>query len=81
MNVGALGGLFTMPIINHPEVAILALGRSRKVPTIQNDDIQESLVLPINLSFDHRATDGANAARFTKEIISYLKTPAKFLLD
>ncbi|UCC28916.1 MAG: 2-oxo acid dehydrogenase subunit E2 [Phycisphaerales bacterium] len=80
-NVGALGGLFTTPIINHPEVAILALGRSRKVPTIQNDDIQESLVLPVNLSFDHRATDGANAARFTKELISYLETPAKFLLD
>jgi pyruvate dehydrogenase E2 component (dihydrolipoamide acetyltransferase) len=39
------------------------------------------LVLPLNLSFDHRITDGANAARFTREIIGYLENPAKLLLD
>jgi len=80
-NVGPLGGLFTTPIINHPEVAILGLGRSRLVPVIKGGQVAEALVLPVSLSFDHRATDGANAARFTREIISYLETPARFLLD
>ena len=80
-NVGALGGMFATSIINHPEVAILALGRSRKVPVVLNGELAETLRLPLCVSFDHRATDGADAARFTREIISYLETPAKFLLD
>jgi len=80
-NVGAIGGLFSTPIINHPEVAILALGRSHKVPVISDGRLTEALKLPLCVSFDHRATDGADAARFTREIVSYLETPAKFLLD
>lgn len=80
-NVGALGGLFSTPLINYPEVAILGLGRSRTVPVMRNGEVQEAMVLPMCVSFDHRATDGANAARFTREIISYLEMPAKFLLD
>jgi len=80
-NVGALGGTFSTPIINYPEVAILGLGRSRKAPVFRNGQLAEALLLPLNLSFDHRATDGANAARFCSEIKSYLETPTKFLLD
>jgi len=80
-NVGALGGMVSTPIINFPEIAILGLGRSRWTPAVKNDEITKALMLPVNLSFDHRATDGANAARFCGEIISYLESPAKFLLD
>ncbi|MEK6674363.1 MAG: dihydrolipoamide acetyltransferase family protein [Planctomycetota bacterium] len=80
-NVGALGGTFSTPIINHPEVAILGLGRARKVPVFRNGAVAEGLMLPLNLSFDHRATDGANASRLTREIIGYLETPGKFMLD
>lgn len=80
-NVGALGGMFSTPIINYPEVAILGMGRSRKVPVLRDGQLAEALMLPLNVSFDHRATDGANAARFTGEIMGYLQTPAKFLLD
>ena len=80
-NVGALGGTVNTPIINYPEVAILGLGRSRKVPVIHDGELAEALVLPLNLSFDHRVTDGATAARFMCDVISYLETPAKFLLD
>ena len=79
-NVGALGGLFSTPIINHPEVAILGMGRSRWTPAVRDDEITKALVLPLSLSFDHRATDGANAARFTSEVISFLENPGKFLL-
>ncbi len=80
-NVGALGGTFTTPIINYPEVAILGLGRSRKSPVIRDGEIVPALILPISVSFDHRATDGASAARFTREVISYLEMPARLLLD
>jgi len=80
-NVGALGGTVSTPIINYPEVAILGLGRSRWMPVVRNDEITKALMLPVNLSFDHRATDGADAARFCGEIMSYLENPAKFLLD
>jgi len=80
-NVGALGGTVSTPLINYPEVAILGLGRSRRVPVVRGEQIVPALVLPLNLSFDHRATDGAAAARFTREIIGYLETPARFLLD
>lgn len=80
-NVGALGGMFSTPIINYPEVAILGMGRSKKVPVFRDGQVREALTLPLNVSFDHRATDGANAARFAGEIMSYLQNPAKFLLD
>jgi len=80
-NVGALGGIFSTPIINHPEVAILALGRSRKTPVLVEGQLSERLRLPVCVSFDHRATDGANAARFTGEVVSYLETPFRFLLE
>lgn len=80
-NVGALGGTFSTPIINYPEVAILGLGRTKKVPVLRNGQLAETMILPMNLSFDHRVTDGANSARFTREIIGYLETPAKFMLD
>jgi pyruvate/2-oxoglutarate dehydrogenase complex dihydrolipoamide acyltransferase (E2) component len=80
-NVGALGGVFSTPLINYPEVAILALGRSRQAPVVRNGEVKAGLILPLQVSFDHRATDGANAARLTSEIVTYLETPAKFLLD
>ncbi|MGB0717107.1 MAG: dihydrolipoamide acetyltransferase family protein, partial [Phycisphaerae bacterium] len=80
-NVGALGGTFSTPIINFPEVAILGLGRSRRVPAFKGDKVVEALTLPLNLSFDHRATDGANSARFCSEIKNYLENPGLFMLD
>jgi pyruvate/2-oxoglutarate dehydrogenase complex dihydrolipoamide acyltransferase (E2) component len=79
-NVGALGGLFSTPIINHPEVAILGLGRSRTVAVIDGEELREAQMLPLSLSFDHRAIDGANAARFTTELMGYLHEPERLLL-
>ncbi|MCP4247339.1 MAG: 2-oxo acid dehydrogenase subunit E2 [bacterium] len=79
-NVGALGGRYTTPIINYPEVAILGLGRSRKEPVVVEDQIVPRLMLPLSLSFDHRATDGARAARFTRHIVDLLEHPARLLL-
>ena len=79
-NYGALGGIFGTPIINYPEVAILGVGRMRELVVMRDGVPQAALMLPLSLSFDHRATDGATAARFTNELMSYLQTPARFLL-
>lgn len=80
-NVGPMGGTFATPIINHPEVGILGLGRSRRAPVFgENDVVKAATVLPVFLSFDHRATDGVTAARFVREIVAYLEKPQLLLL-
>ncbi len=80
-NVGPLGGTFSTPIINHPEVAILGLGRTRRLPVLDdNDEVKPATILPLFVAFDHRASDGLTAAKFTREIIGMLENPAMMLL-
>ena len=79
-NLGAIGGTYSTPIINWPEVAILLVGRSRKMPIVRDDRIESRLMMPLSLSYDHRVIDGAAAARFLKEIIGYLESPGRLLL-
>jgi pyruvate dehydrogenase E2 component (dihydrolipoamide acetyltransferase) len=79
-NLGAIGGTYSTPIINIPEVAILLVGRSRKMPVVINDEIQVRLMMPLSLSYDHRLVDGATAARFLNTVISYLEAPGRLLL-
>ena len=80
-NLGAVGGTYSTPIINIPEVAILLVGRSRKLPVvIENDQIAVRLVMPLSLSYDHRIVDGAVAARFLNDVIGYLEAPSRLLL-
>ena len=79
-NLGAIGGTYSTPIINSPEVAILLVGRSRKMPVVVDDQIQIRLMMPLSLSYDHRLVDGAMAARFLTEIISFLQNPGRLLL-
>ncbi|MGI9178312.1 MAG: 2-oxo acid dehydrogenase subunit E2 [Pirellulales bacterium] len=79
-NLGAVGGVYSTPIINWPEVAILLLGRSRKMPVIHDDRVESRLMMPLSLSYDHRVIDGAAAARFLNEVIGYLESPGRLLL-
>ena len=79
-NLGAIGGTYSTPIINWPEVAILLVGRSRKLPVVQGDRIEPRLMMPLSLSYDHRIIDGAMAARFLREVIGYLESPGRLLL-
>jgi pyruvate dehydrogenase E2 component (dihydrolipoamide acetyltransferase) len=79
-NLGAIGGTYSTPIINWPEVAILLVGRSRKMPIVRDDRIEPRLMMPLSLSYDHRVIDGATAARFLKEVIGYLESPGRLLL-
>jgi pyruvate dehydrogenase E2 component (dihydrolipoamide acetyltransferase) len=79
-NLGAIGGTYSTPIINHPEVAILLVGRSRKMPVVVDDQVQIRLMMPLSLSYDHRLVDGAAAARFLNEVKDLLQNPSRLLL-
>jgi pyruvate dehydrogenase E2 component (dihydrolipoamide acetyltransferase) len=79
-NLGAVGGAYSTPIINWPEVAILLVGRSRRMPVVHEDRIEPRLMMPLSLSYDHRVIDGALAARFLNEVIGYLESPGRLLL-
>lgn len=80
-NLGAIGGTYSTPIVNVPEVAILLVGRSRKMPIVMDDDsIKPRLMMPLSLAYDHRSVDGATAARFLNDIIAYLEAPSRLLL-
>ena len=77
-NLGGIGGTGFSPIVNHPEVAILGLSRSRMEPEWVNNKFEPRLILPLSLSYDHRLIDGADAARFLRWIAEAFEQP--FLL-
>ena len=79
-NLGAIGGTYSTPVINVPEVAILLVGRSREMPVVKDGEIQIRLMMPLSLSYDHRLVDGAAAARFLNDVKEYLETPGRLLL-
>ena len=79
-NLGAIGGTYSTPVINVPEVAILLVGRSRKLPVVIEDQVVVRLMMPLSLSYDHRLVDGATAARFLNEVIGFLRSPGRLLM-
>ncbi len=79
-NMGAVGGTYSTPIINHPEVAILLLGRSHWRLSVFEGRIEGRLMMPLSLSYDHRVVDGAVASRFLNDVIDFLQSPGKLLL-
>ncbi|MDZ7705743.1 MAG: dihydrolipoamide acetyltransferase family protein [Trueperaceae bacterium] len=81
-NIGSFGGLFSFPIINVPEAAILGIHSIKKRPVVLEDDsIVARQMLYLSLSFDHRVVDGAEAAQFTSYLIDLLETPEALLLE
>jgi len=80
-NAGTAGGTrYATPIINYPETAILSLGRARTEPRYVDGELKPRLILPLSLSFDHRAVDGAESARFLADVIDQLERPGRLLL-
>jgi len=79
-NLGSIGGTYSTPIINPPQVAILLVGRTRTVPQIVDEAIVPRLLKPLSITYDHRLVDGAAAARFTNEVKSFLAAPGRLLL-
>ena len=71
-SAGKLAGLFQTPIVNHPEVAILSVGRIAERPVVRDGEVVVRTIGNLALSFDHRVVDGARAAEFTLAVIDRL---------
>lgn len=74
-NVGMIGGEAATPIINYPEVAILATLKIKDRARVENGEVKVKRTLPLCLSFDHRVVDGAEAARFMNDLVGWLENP------
>ena len=79
-SLGGIGGTAFTPIINAPEVAILGLSRARMTPVWDGAAFQPRLMLPLDLSWDHRVVDGAEAARFLAHLARLLADVRRLLL-
>lgn len=81
-NIGSMSGLFSFPVINVPETAILGVHSIKKRPVVLPDDsIAARQMLYLSLSFDHRVIDGAEAAQFLSHIIGLLAAPEALMLE
>jgi pyruvate dehydrogenase E2 component (dihydrolipoamide acetyltransferase) len=74
-SAGKVAGLFQTPIVNHPEVAILSLGRIAERPVVREGEIVSRPLGYVALTFDHRVVDGARAAEFGLAVIRRLEQP------
>lgn len=79
-NFGAVDLAYGAPIINHPEVGILGVGKLIQKPVVKDGQIVISYVLPLSIAVDHRVIDGADAGRFLIRIKALLNEPSLLLL-
>ena len=80
-SLGALGGIVTTPVINHPEVAIVGINRLVERPMVRNGVVVVRQMMNLSSSFDHRVVDGMNAAQFVQRIRGYLECPATLFVE
>ncbi|MFQ3250639.1 MAG: 2-oxoisovalerate dehydrogenase E2 component (dihydrolipoyl transacylase) [Glaciecola sp.] len=80
-NIGVLGGMSATPVINKPEVAIVALGKTQKLPRFNDEgEVVAQNIMMLSWSGDHRVIDGATMVRFNNLWMSYLQSPEKMLV-
>jgi 2-oxoisovalerate dehydrogenase E2 component (dihydrolipoyl transacylase) len=80
-SLGALGGVVTTPIINHPEVAIIGVNKITVRPVWDGSTFMPRKMMNLSSSFDHRVIDGFDAARFVQRIRTLLETPALIFME
>lgn len=80
-NVGSVGGLFTFPVINWPEVGILGTHSIQPRPVVRDNQIVIRQMMYLSISFDHRVVDGAIAALFVKDVADSLAHPDVMLME
>jgi 2-oxoisovalerate dehydrogenase E2 component (dihydrolipoyl transacylase) len=80
-SLGALGGIVSTPVINHPEVAIVGVNRILERPVVKNGGLVPRKLMNLSSSFDHRVIDGMVAAEFIQTIRGYLETPATLFVE
>ncbi|KAF8369359.1 hypothetical protein HHK36_032643 [Tetracentron sinense] len=80
-NIGAIGGKFGSPLLNLPEVAIIAIGRIQKLPRFADDgSVYPASIINVNIGADHRVVDGATVARFCNEWKLLVEKPELLML-
>jgi 2-oxoisovalerate dehydrogenase E2 component (dihydrolipoyl transacylase) len=80
-SLGALGGIVTTPVINHPEVAIVGINRIVERPVIRDGAMVARKMMNLSSSFDHRVIDGMVAAQFIQAIRASLEFPATLFVE
>lgn len=80
-SLGALGGIVSTPVINHPEVAIVGVNRIVERPVILRGSVVARLMMNLSSSFDHRVVDGADAAAFIQALRGLLEAPALLFVE
>jgi 2-oxoisovalerate dehydrogenase E2 component (dihydrolipoyl transacylase) len=80
-SLGPLGGIVTTPVINHPEVAIVGVGRIVERPVIRDGRIVARSLMNLSCSFDHRVVDGADGAYFVQAVRRLLESPALLFVE
>jgi pyruvate dehydrogenase E2 component (dihydrolipoamide acetyltransferase) len=80
-NQGGIGGTDFTPIVLWPQVAILGVSRASTLPIFIGGQFEPRLILPMSLSYDHRANDGADAARFLRWVVEALEQPLMLYVD
>ena len=80
-SLGAMGGVVTTPIINHPEVAIVGVNKIMVRPVWDGSGFVPRKMMNLSSSFDHRVVDGWDAALFVQRIKALLETPALIFIE
>jgi 2-oxoisovalerate dehydrogenase E2 component (dihydrolipoyl transacylase) len=80
-SLGAMGGVVTTPVINHPEVAIVGVNKMQILPRWDGQEFRPRKVMNLSSSFDHRVIDGWDAAVFVQKIRALLETPAMIFIE
>jgi 2-oxoisovalerate dehydrogenase E2 component (dihydrolipoyl transacylase) len=80
-SLGALGGIVSTPVINHPEVAIVGVNRIAERPVMRGGAVVGRQMMNLSSSFDHRVVDGVDAARFVQALKALLETPAVLFME
>ena len=80
-SLGALGGIVTTPVINHPEVAIIGVNKLVERPMVRNGAIVIRKMMNLSSSFDHRVVDGYDAAAFIQRVKGMLEHPAALFIE
>jgi 2-oxoisovalerate dehydrogenase E2 component (dihydrolipoyl transacylase) len=78
-SLGPMGGVTSTPVINRPEVAIIAVNKVREMPVIVDGDLEARKLMNLSLSCDHRVVDGWDAASFLQTMKSYIENPIRLL--
>ena len=78
-NAGVFGSIFSTPIINYPQCAILAMGKTVKAPVVREDEIVIAPIMNLSLSYDHRIVDGSSAVQFVVRIKELLESPTALM--